>query len=255
MDVNFKELSRFIPHIGNTGQVKYLVTYTTRDLGKFSEEKTVSLVNEKGQWKVNWNWNLLLNSFKPGYKFTLSIVPGKRGTIYDSKGNILASDENSFLIKINSDKIDTKREQEMLKFLGNITFQQGVALQNAYLENALPNTYVPVATTYVTLSPEQMTQLNSYPGILLENRNSRLYTTLGLFQYSLSTVKNTEFPERNTNIYSSTDYHGNKGVEKQYDKQLSGYSGGALILTDKNKNPIKTLINRQPKNGKDISLP
>jgi len=251
VDVNFKELSRFIPYIGNAGQVKYLVTYTTRDLGKFSEEKTVSLINEQGQWKVNWNWNLLLNYFKPYDKFTLSIAPGKRGTIYDSKGNVLVSDENSFLIKINPDKINTKREQEMLKLLHNISLQKMVHLQNAYLENPLPDSYIPVATLFINLNNKEQAELNTYPGLKLDIYTSRLYSAT----FNPLQITDTVYDECCTRIYSSSNYHGVSGIEKQYDKLLSGYNGGALILTDKNGNPIKTLITRQPKNGKDISLP
>lgn len=255
VDVNFKELSRSIPYLGKAGQVKYLVTYTTRDLGKFSEEKTVLLTNDRGEWKIDWNWNLLLNSFKPGDKFILNINSGKRGTIYDSKGNVLASDQNALLIKINPDKIDTKREQAMLKLLGGISSQQGVYLQNSYLENTLPNTYVPVLTTITTLYKTQLDELNTYPGLTLEMYTSRLYAINALSKNLITPVKNTRFSERFTRIYSSTNYHGIDGIEKKYDKQLSGYNGGILTLVDENGKLIRTLISRQPKNGTDIIIP
>jgi hypothetical protein len=250
-NVNFKELSRSIPLLGKNGQIKYLVTYTTQDLGKFSEEKIVSLTNEQGLWKIDWNWNLLLNSFEPSDRFTLNILSGKRGTIYDKKGNILASDTSSFLISVNPDKIDTKREQQMLKFLKSITFQKAVHLQNAYLENPLSNTYVSIATLFAGLNTAQQTELNSYPGLKLDTYVSRLYAPV----FDPSTIANTQYSECCTRIYSSSNYHGISGIEKKYDKELSGYNGGALSLTDKNGKLIRILITRQPKNGQDVIIP
>jgi hypothetical protein len=250
VDVNFKELSRSIPYLGKAGQVKYLVTYTTRDLGKFSEEKTVLLTNDQGEWKIDWNWNLLLNSFKPGDKFILNINLGKRGTIYDNNGKVLIQDSNSLLIKINPEKIDTKREMKTLILLSTLTAQEKMHLQNAYLENPLPNTYVDIATPFIQLTNRQQAELESYPGIELIAYNSRLYSQMP----KILPVENTNYTECCTRIYSSSNYHGIDGIEKKYDKQLSGQNGGTLTLTDKNGALIKTLISRQPKNGTDIVI-
>jgi len=244
-EVNFKELSRSIPLIGKTGQVKYLVTYTTQDLGKFSEEKTIQLVNENGQWKIIWNWNLLLNSYLPGDTFSLRLIPGKRGTVYNNKGGLVAYDATLLLISVNPDKIDTKREQQMLKLINKVTLPT-VYLQNAYLENPLPDTYAPIATTFVLSDQKEQNLLNSYPGIQTTPHESRIYSGM---------IRNTEYDEYDTKIYSSSNYHGVSGIEKKYDKELSAYNGGALLMTDENRKTIRTLISRQPKNGKNIVIP
>lgn len=249
--VDFKELSRSIPYLGKNGQIKYLVTYTTLDLGKFSEEKTVSLTNEQGQWKVDWNWNLLLNSFTSGDSLVLDILPGKRGAIYDNNGKTVVKDANSFLIKINPEKIDTKREMTMLIFLNSVTAWEKMHLQNAYLENPLPNTYVNVATPFIQLTDKQMIELKSYPGIELITHNSRLYSQMP----KAIPIENTSYTECCTRIYSSSNYHGIEGMEKKYDKELSGYNGGTLSLIDKNGKLVRILINRKAKNGTDIVVP
>jgi len=68
------------------------------------------------------------------------------------------------------------------------------------------------------------------------------------------TIANTTYSECCSRIYSSSNYHGVTGIEKQYDKQLSGYNGGTLSLVDKRGKLIRTLITRQPKNGEDITI-
>ncbi|MCL6096458.1 MAG: hypothetical protein M1444_02115, partial [Patescibacteria group bacterium] len=249
-DINFKEISRSIPFLGNTGWVKFTVTYKTADLGTFSEEKTLTLYKEQGVWKIKWDWNLLLDSFQPGDSFAINIIPGKRGTLYDSKREAVAKDSNSILISINPEKIDTKRENAMLKLLQSITSKPGVDFQNTYLENPLPNTYIAVATPFVELSPEQLQMLNSYPGLTLNPHTARLYRQQEAVSEFL--ITNTTYQECCSRIYSSSNYHGITGVEKQYDKKLSGYNGGTLQMIDKDGNIVKTLINRAPKNGQDI---
>lgn len=251
--IDFKEISRDIPYLGNTGQVKFIVTYTTQDLGIFSQEKTLNLYKEQGIWKIKWDWNLLLDSFKPGDNFALLLSPGKRGTIYDNKKQVIAKDSDSVIISINPEKIDTKREKEMLKLLQSITSKPAVNFQNTYLENPLPNTYIAVATPFIELSSRQLQMLNSYSGLKLSTHIARLYTQQEAVNQFL--ITNTAYQECCSRIYSSSNYHGVQGTEKQYDNKLSGYNGGTLQMIDKDGNIIKTLINREPKNGEDIILP
>jgi cell division protein FtsI/penicillin-binding protein 2 len=172
-------------------------------------------------------------------------MPGKRGAIHDTEGDLLASDITTMLISINPSKIDTKREPQMLKLLNNLS-QTTVYLQNAYLENPLPNTYIPITTIFVLMNPKQQNELNSYPGLQTTPYASRLYSGM---------IKNTEYDEHDTKIYSSSDYHGISGFEKQYDSKLSGYNGGTLSLTNAKGTIIRTLISRQPKDGQDIIIP
>jgi hypothetical protein len=249
--IEFKEIFRSIPFIGKEGIVKYLVSYTTRDLGKFSEEKNIHIINEEDQWKIDWDWNILMNSFKPDYSFVSSIIPGKRGTVYDNKGNVQVQDSDSILMSINPEKIDTKREQEMLKLLKEISFQKIYLLQNAYLENPLPDTYVPIATSFVKITQKQQEQLSTFPGLRVDKYISRLYS---VGSDSL-TIANTQFDGHGTRIYSSSYYRGADGFEKKYDDKLSGYNGGTLQMINEKGEIIRTLIEREPKNGEDIILP
>ena len=252
-NITFKEISRSIPLFGNSGWIKLITTYTTQDLGTFSEEKTLTLYKEQGAWKIQWDWNLLLNSFKPGDSFVLDLIPGKRGTIYDNKNQVLAKDSDSVLISVNPERIDTKQEKEMLKLLQDITSKTAVNFQNTYLENPLPNSYIPVATPFIELSSGQLQVLNSYPGLKLSTRISRLYTQQEAVNQFV--IDNTAYQECCSRIYSSSNYHGVNGAEKKYDKQLSGYNGGTLQMIDKDGNILRTLIKRAPKNGEDVIFP
>lgn len=248
--IEIKEKERDIPQFGNKGRTRLEVIYRTQDLGLFSEEKRVDLIKENEQWKVKWNWDFILNKFLPDYVIDRKIILGKRGSILTSDGKILAEDKIGSLISINPGKIDVKKEQEMLKMLEKYNFNRGgVELQNAYLENPIPGEYISILTPNIVLTTEEKRKILTYPGIVLSDYPTRVYNGL-----DPKIIKNTEFNECCTRIYSSYSYHGIRGVENDYDKVLAGYSGGEITIKDKTGKIIRSVIKKNPKDGKDIVL-
>lgn len=229
--------------------VPLAVTYYTQNLGTFTQKKELHLIKENGQWKVVWDWNLLLTNFVPGDTLETSVIDGKRGSISDGKGNILAQDTEGFLISVIPDMIDRSREQEMLGVFQKFSGQKAVHLQNAYLENSLPSEEVPVFTNFSDLLTVDQQLLASFPGVSFEPTVVRLYSN-----YPSDTIANTAYTECCSRIYSSWSYHGALGFEKQYDKVLSGYDGGSLLLIDKTGKTVQTIIQKEPKNGQDVSV-
>lgn len=247
--VEIQELDKNILTLGKEGTVKLRLTYKTRNLGKFIEDKTIKLVKKNGQWKVVWDWDILLNGFRPGYSVITNISLGKRGSIIDSNGTVLASDVPGYLISVNPEKMDTQKEQDMLEAISSVSFQSLVGLQNAYLENALPNSFVPLATNFIPLAKKQKQLLESYPGVKLEPYPARLY-----YELDPLSVFNTLYRECCTRIYSATNYHGEKGLEKEYDRVLSGQSGGETILLNGKKERVRTIIQLPKKDGQNIVI-
>jgi len=229
-------------------EVNLLITYRTRNLGKFIEEKTVKLEKLNGQWKVVWDWDILLDSFLPGYSIATNILPGKRGRIVDDKGLILVEDALGSLISVNPDRMHSEKEQEMLEAIYSVSFQSHITLQNAYLENALPNSFVPLATNFIPLTRDKKQLLESFPEVKLEPYYTRLY-------YSLDplSVTNTAYKECCTRIYSATNYRGEKGLEKEYDQPLSGQNGGETVLLNEKGERVRTIIRLQKKDGQNIT--
>ncbi len=249
-DIQIKQLSESFSPFSDRGSVKIQVIYKTQNLGEFVENKTINLIKMGSEWKINWDWGILLNGYKKDYLTKTEIEPGKRGAI-SINGEIVAEDSNGYLISVNPSKIDLKREQEMLSFLQDISGIKAVCLQNVYLENIIPNTFVPLFTTQIPLSNKQLEELKTFPGVRVADYPSRIYYGNKLSQFL---VKNTLFDEECTRIYSSTNYRGVAGVEKKYDSVLYGYDGGWAKIIDRNGNSIRTIFAKQPKNGQDINL-
>ena len=250
-NIEIKEIEKNIPAFSDKGWVKIEINYKTQDLGSFSEEKELQVVKKNSQWKIKWDWNILLNGFKPNYVVTTSLELGKRGSVLDANKKILVKDDIGYLILVNPEKINSKKEQDMLKTISKFTNVLPVRLQNAYLENNIPGEYVPLATIYRSIPDNEINILLAYPGVALTKYISRIYNEVAL---DSSSIGNTFYKECCTKIYSSYNYHGVKGVEREFDAILSGYSGGEILIKDNQGNVVKTVINKRSKNGQDVNL-
>lgn len=233
----------------NKRTVAVKIIYKTQDLGEFSENKEIPLLKENNIWKIKWDWNLIFNNFSPNYPIETKIDLGKRGKIIDPNGQIIAQDSLGYIIYIDPEKIDRAKEEDMLRDLSLVSYQKGVHIQNAYLENILPHTSKAVATTFEKLNEKTKRKLLSYPGLYLAEYPSRLYKNL-----SPDSIKNTFYEECCTRIYSSYNYHGISGLEKQYDNILWGQSGGSILLKNNQGETIKTILKKDLKNGQDVII-
>lgn len=245
--ITIEEKERNIPLFSNVGTVKIRVTYKTQDLGPFTEEKTINLVKENNQWKIRWDWDIALNKFSPGNYVEVNTQLGKRGTIFDHTGKILVQDKSGYLVLVNPEKINLKKEQEMLKFMQSYKYKVSDYFQNEYLENPLHDTYIPLFTFFKPMTDIEKNRLLSYSGVKLVDYPARIYVDMDPFS-----IKNVSHEECCTRIYSSYNYHGVKGFEKEYNSILAGYSGGAIVLKNPRGEIVRTIIDKKPKNGGNI---
>lgn len=248
--IHIQEKEREIAWSKSKGIIKLKVTYDTLHLGRFSEDKTVILVKEDGEWKIVWNWDLIFDGFLPHYSLETTRIVGKRGSIVDSNEKALVEDVQGYLISIRPDKIDTKRENRMIDLIGSLGYIKPVHLQNAYLENVLPTSLVPLVTVFSPVTEKVKRELVSFPGIELSLYPARIYKD----DLDPLSIKNTVWEECCTRIYSSYSYHGVLGLDKKHDAILSGYDGGSILLRNKEGKAIRVILERRPKNGQDVAI-
>lgn len=246
----------FLPNtVGNfdsTGKIPVEITYFTEYLGPITERKEIEIVKQDSRWKVKWDWGYTMNGFTPGETFSSTREIGERGRITNKAGVVIAADQIGHLISVDPYQINTKQEKALLQLLNRISLLKESELQNAYLENTLPHTYVPLFTTPMNLIASEKEQLLTFSGVKIEEYATREYNGMSSF-----TIKNIMFDECCTRVYSSYNYHGNndtKSPELIYDNELSGYDGGSLLLLDKQGNVKRVIISKKPKTGANIQL-
>lgn len=246
--IEIKEEEKNIFPFDNDGKVKVKITYKTQDLGVFSQDLILKIKKENEIWKLQWDWDILFKNFKPGNILETHIIFGKRGKILDKKGNVLVEDTDGYLVSVNPSMIDIKKELEMLKFFEGYGYKRD-NLYNEYQENIIAHEYIPLFTLFQPLNDKEKNIFLSYSGVSVENYAARIYRGI-----DSKSITNTFYKECCTRIYSSYNYNGIYGVEKQYNTKLAGFSGGTLIMKDKIGNVITTLIKKEPHNGGDILI-
>lgn len=227
--------------------IPVIVTYKTRLLGSFTEKKEIIVVRENNKWKIVWDWDFVLNDFQPNYSVTSTITPGKRGTIRDQNSAVLAQDKLGYLMQVDISKVEWSREKEMLQTLSRYALLKSVHIQNAYLENPLPDMPIDITTNFIPLTAGDIATLSSYPGINLVNYHVREYV-----HSDPTSIENILFNECCTRIYSARNYEGINSFEKKYNNKLKGADGGTILLLDENKKVIREVLNREALNGQDM---
>lgn len=230
------------------------ITYITRDLGYYKEHPKITLIKEKGQWRISWQWNYLMQELSQTNKIETKVDYAHRGTIYDSEGKLVAFDFPSYLIWITPNKVDAIKEDEMLTFLENL-FKKKIGkfrIHQKYIGNNLSNLPVPIGVIPTKLSETDISKLRSFPGIFLTEHPERFGKTTDYGMIKLISGKEQECCHL---YYSTTNYNGTRGLEQEFNPELKGQNGGYLLIKDTNNNIVRKIIDVQKREGQDVKLP
>lgn len=241
-----KKLSRF----SNKQIIPVRITYFTRHLGPFTEEKTIQLVKENGQWKIPWDWDYLITRLDENLHLETTVVEARRGSILASDKTRLAEDFESVMIWATPGGIDKSREEELLKLLWNL-FDHNIphiGFHQRIVGNSLPDVPIPLGVLYKPVAEE----LQTFPGITLTPHLGRRYRQSNIV--TVGKIINTSYFECCTWLYTTTTYDGDNGIEKERNSELKGYNGGTLVIKDGQGNVIRTILDIPKRDGKDVQL-
>ena len=228
------------------------IAYRSRYLGEFVEHTSVFLVHEGNQWRVSWDWESFVKGIVPGATFQTTVDPAKRGTL--TKGSFVASDFDSELVSITPADIHPQKEQEMLEFMSKLFENKlfPLSIHERYISNTLPGRSRAIGVFPKPLGREDRARLLSYSGVRLTPAYGR--TNLVSSEVEIDKVTNTLFIECCSLLYSTTAYDGGGGLEKEFNATLKGYNGGGIVLYDANGKLVRTIMEREKRNGLDVAL-
>src|SRR3990167_2290418 len=252
--VAIEQINQEFPRFKSPQSVNLEVTYVTRDLGFFQEHPRLTFIKEKGQWRFEWQWNLLAENLSENDHFETTVNYAKRGTIYDSGGKKVAYDFPSFLVLITPSEVDKDKEKEMLGFLEGI-FKKRLSdfrIHLKYVGNNLPDEQVSIAVIPRMLNQTELNKIKNYPGIFLEDHPERFGKTKDAGTFRLSNGKVVECCYL---LYSTTSYNGTSGPEKEFNDILKGINGGRLTIYDPQGKVVRTILEVTRKDGADVNLP
>jgi cell division protein FtsI (penicillin-binding protein 3) len=169
----------------------------------------------------------------------IRITP-KRGFIYDCKGRILASsvlrDSVYFIPSENESKFEHIKKIKRIKQIIPLTNIEFERIKKRIEEN---KSFIWIKRKIGEEKAKKIKIMN-IKGIYFEKEYRRFYPQRNLASHILGGV--------------NIDEHGLNGVERQYDTQLFGKPGNALILVDAKRRRYQLKILKKPVPGKSIVL-
>lgn len=225
------------------------ITYHTRHLGNFKENRIVPIVKEDGRWRIPWEWDFLIESLTQSRHLETRIKEARRGRII-----LEAADVPGFLVWITPKDVDTKREPEMLVFLDSLFSQRlkTTAIHHRYVGNSQPDWPVPIGVIPQSIDEVTRLKLLSFSGITLTPHLTRIKTNPA--DARIGWIGNTLYQECCSLLYTTTSYDGTGGIEFEKNSILKGYNGGTLIIKENNGSVVRTIIDQAKQDGKDVAL-
>ena len=230
------------------------ITYKTRHLGAFSENKYIILIKENGRWRVLWNWNNLMSGLNDQVRLETTVDQARRGSIFTHDNKKISEDFESFLVWVTPSLLDKNREEEMLTFLEKLFSAKlrTAEIHQRYVGNSLSGQPIAIGVLPQKLDDNDLKMFDTFTGLTLTKHLGR--TTGRSDIVDIGTIANTLYFECCSKLYTTTAYDGISGVEKEKNTILKGTNGGKLVIKGPDGKIIRTILNREKIDGKDIQL-
>ena len=225
--------------------------------GSIEFENTATLIkNEDNQYKINWSSNLIFPELNNDYKVRVSTIEGKRGSLLDRNGKVLAEQGTISKIGIVLGKLGENKDANIEKIskLLNIS----VDTINSFLSSSWvkDDSFVPIKRISSD-SIELKEKLLQIPGIMIDSETDRVYpykeATSHITGY-ISNITAEELETMKNKGYTSSSVIGKTGLEKEYEERLKGVDGVKIYIEDSQGNNVKTITEIFAKDGENIKL-
>lgn len=217
----------------SSAMVGYQVVFKTRMFGDLIRKMEMSLLADGGQWQIQWESGLIMPELTSGKRLALSIVPPSRGDIYDSDGDIIASDTEAVALGVVPDQVGTDQIGNLAGLLSLVT---GIPT-NMIVDkiNTGGGSYVPIGEISAQTYSERYTALNSFSGLVINEYASRYYFNEGVAPqvvgYLLS-ISPEQYNEYRQNGYAGDEKVGASGLEKWGEEYLRGKPAAELYVVN-----------------------
>jgi len=235
-------------------QVPFRVTYRTTLAGEITRQMVASLVNEQGQWRIEWNDGLILPELAGGNRLARDCQAPSRGNIYDRFGQPLVSTAEAIALGIDTANVNLDRLFDLTLELSRLTGIDSQTLANRVLASG-PGWYIPVGTT--SRQEGQRLLSRGFSGLVISPYTSRYYHNSGIASQTVGYTLSIS-PEM-FDVYKRKGYCGNErvgwaGIERAREPVLAGEHGGALYVINPQGQVVTTLAQKESRPAGDVYL-
>lgn len=236
---------------------KYNVNYNTNmdtAAGSLDFENSVEVSKGNSGYVIKWDSNAIFPELDDDNKVRINTKKGKRGSLLDRNGNVIAKDGVSANVGIVPAKLSDKDAaiSQISAILGMSKEDINSKLNASYVTD---DTFVPLKT--ISATDERKSQLLQIKGVQINDKQTRVYTFSEACAHLTGYVQNVtadDLKELQGKGYNSNSVVGKAGLEKLYEDKLRSTDGSEIYITDNKGNRKTTLISQDVKNGEDVKL-
>jgi penicillin-binding protein 3 len=223
-----------------------------------SSDALMEIVKEDGEYKIVWNDSLILPQLKKGDKIGIEsdAYKGKRGTIYDRNGNILAGDGELKQVQININKFKDSNESSKIEEMANILDISKENIEEKIAKNKNPEHAIYIVDL-LSSDNEKIDRLLKLPGVqIITNKNQRVYNggeAIGSLIGYTGNITSEQLNKNKDKGYNEHSKIGIGGIEEVYENKLRAIDGGKIYIL-KADGQKDVIAEKKAKNGEDIKL-
>jgi penicillin-binding protein 2 len=238
----------------STALVGFGITYHTALFGDIQRDFSATLKNENGDWRIEWNDNLILPELANGDVLKTDYQIPARGNIYDENGLPIVAQSDAYALGITPGKINLNYQGLLLSELSKICGVPADTIQNSYA-NAAPDWYVGVCEASADQAKAALNM--GLGGLTATPYNSRFYFDSGIAPQVVGytqLIQPQQLDQYRRMGYRGDERVGQSGIEKSMESYLAGKHGGTLYVVDPNGQIVKQIASSQPQPAESVYL-
>ena len=231
--------------------IKYQISMDTI-AGKIKYKNKIGIKDEK----IQFNKELIFDEFSDKNKIKVTTTQPFRGYILDRNGKYLAKQGNGYSVGLVRGKLNGENDYSKIAEYLETDIETIQNKMNASWIN--DDSFVPIKN----ISEQRKDKLIHHGilkigGVKINSISSRIYPYDKITSHLVGYVQNVnskDLKKHKNEGYTSSSVIGKSGIEAAYERQLRGEVGARIDIVDENNNIVKTVAEREAKDGKDIRL-
>ncbi len=245
---------------GATAIIHYNMTFNSKLLGQFSDNnRTMRLIITPKGWRVAWSTMDIFEGMAGDATLAREGTLSPRGTIYDRNGNVLAKDDTvNYSVRLVPGKYPSGNAQDCFNKLADFFRVSAADLTKNYGQYTAAQ-YGNFGFTIGHWSEEDYNayrpELDAACKIDYQKQVTRFYTGGGLAPQVIGYVADIQqaqlgdYPQ-----YPLGALIGQAGIERVYDKALTGTPGARLAIKTPDGIVVRVIQSQAPGPGQDVTL-
>ena len=231
--------------------VQYQISMDTI-AGKVKYKNKVGVKDEK----IKFNKQLIFDEFSDKNKVKVITTQPYRGYILDRNGKYLAKQGNAYSVGLVRGKLNGENDYaQIAKYLETNVENIQKKMSASWIKD---DSFVPIKNVSEQIKNQLIQQgILNIKGVKINTISTRVYPYDKITSHIIGYVQNVnseDLKKHKNEGYTSSSVIGRSGIEATYEKHLRGEVGGKIVIVDENNNIIKTVAQKEAKDGKNIRL-